>query len=149
MTGYRNYCGECGESKAIKEAVPKSTDLVAKLAAQRFFFDTRGPFPVSAGKSCYCVIAVGDHTGMMWPMFSPDRRGETTATTMRKWANANRTIIEDHGGWDGARFDNAGEFASAAVKKLLLEWGVKAEYTPPGVPKRNGKGGRLRWSRRG
>ena len=85
VTGYRNYCGECGESKAIKEAVPKSTYLVATRPAQRFCFDTTGPFPMSAGKSCYCLFVVDDNTGMTWPLFAPDRRGETTANAMRKW----------------------------------------------------------------
>ena len=92
-----------------------------------------------AGKSCYCLFVVDDNTGMTWPLFAPDRRDETTANAMRKWANDNSTIIKDHGGWDEARFDNAKEFTSPEVKQLMLEWGVKAEYTPFGGPKRNGK----------
>ena len=73
VTGYRNYCDGCGDSKAIKETVPKQrTDAVAERPAKRKFMDITGPFPASAGKSRYCLLIVDDNTSMCWPLFMPD-----------------------------------------------------------------------------
>ena len=140
VTGYRDYCGGCGETKAIKMAVPKSrTDEVAVRPAKRFYFDTTRPFPLSAGKSRYCVLIVDDKTNMCWPLFTPDKSSSTTTKAVRTWYIANREQIKQHGGWEIGRFDNGTEYASAEFKELLRELGVKTEFTPPSGPKRNGR----------
>ena len=132
VTRFRNYCDGCGDSKAIKETVPKQrTDAVAERPAKRKFMDITGPFPASAGKSRYCLLIVDDNTSMCWPLFMPDKSGSTVCNNVRTWYIENRERIQFHGGWEIGRFDNASGFTSAEFKELLVELGVKAEYTPP------------------
>lgn len=139
VTGYRNYCGGCGESKAIKAAVPKTTLVVAERPAERFFFDTTGPFPRSAGGSRYCLLVVDDATTVGWTLFMPDKSGSTLCRTIRSWHFKKRDIIERHGGWKIGRFDNRTEFVNTEVRELLVDLGVKPEFTPPDGAKRNGR----------
>ena len=140
VTGYRNYCDGCGDTKAIKESVPKKrTDAVAERPAKRQYMDITGPFPASAGKSRYCLQIVDDNTSICWPLFMPDKSGSTVCNNVRTWYIENRERIQFHGGWEIGRFDNASEFTSAEFKQVLMELSVKAEYTPPGGPKRNGR----------
>ena len=59
VTGYRNYCDGCGDSKAIKESVPKKrTDAAAEKPAKRKSMDITGSFPPSAGRSRYCLSLI-------------------------------------------------------------------------------------------
>ena len=58
LTGHRQYCSGCGEAKAIRATVPKTTSFRAARPLERLFGDLTGPFSPSAGGARYCMLLV-------------------------------------------------------------------------------------------
>ena len=52
LTGHRQYCSGCGEAKAIRAAVPKTTSFRAARPLKHLFGDLTGPFSPSARTAC-------------------------------------------------------------------------------------------------
>ena len=138
-TGVRGYCDGCGESKAIRRAVPKETTLKAERPMKRVFVDLAGPFLTSAGGTWYCMLMVDDYTNVGWTLFLGDKSGDTLCQAFRSWHTAVKRTAAIHGGLEIARFDNGNEFTNADFRKLLTELGVAVEYTPVDGAKRNGR----------
>ena len=138
-TGVRGYCDGCGESKAIRRAVPKETTLKAERPMKRVFVDLAGPFLTSAGGTRYCMLMVDDYTNVGWTLFLGDKSGGTLCQAFRSWHTAVKRTAAIHGGLEIARFDNGNEFTNADFRKLLTELGVAVEYTPVDGAKRNGR----------
>ena len=138
-TGVRGYCDGCGESKAIRRAVPKETTLKAERPMKRVFVDLAGPFLTSAGGTRYCMLMVDDYTNVGWTLFLGDKSGDTLCQAFRSWHTAVKRTAAIHGGLEIARFDNGNEFTNADFRKLLTELGVAVEYTPVDGAKRNGR----------
>ena len=130
VTGVRGYCDGCGESKAIKRAVPKETTLKAERPMKRVFVDLAGPFLTSAGGTRYCMLMVDDYTNVGWTLFLGDKSGDTLCQAFRSWHTAVKRTAAIHGGLEIARFDNGNEFTNADFRKLLTELAVAVEYTP-------------------
>ena len=139
VTGVRGYCDGCGESKAIKRAVPKETTLKAERPMKRVFVDLAGRFLTSAGGARYCMLMVDDYTNVGWTLFLGDKSGDTLCQAFRSWHTAVKSTAVIHGGLEIARFDNGNEFTNADFRKLLTELGVAVEYTPVDGAKRNGR----------
>ena len=139
VTGVRGYCDGCGESKAIRRAVPKETTLKAERPMKRVFVDLAGPFMTSAGGARYCMLMVVDYTNVGWTLFLGDKSGDTLCQAFRSWHTAVKSTAAIHGGLEIARFDNGNEFTNADFRKLLTELGVAVEYTPVDGAKRNGR----------
>ena len=139
VTGVRGYCDGCGESKAIRRAVPKETTLKAERPMKRVFVDLAGPFLTSAGGTRYCMLMVDDYTNVGWTLFLGDKSGDTLCQAFRSWHTAVKRTAAIHGGLEIARFDNGNEFTNADFRKLLTELGVAVEYTPVDGAKRNGR----------
>ena len=135
----RGYCDGCGESKAIRRAVPKETTLKAERPMKRVFVDLAGPFLTSAGGTRYCMLMVDDYTNVGWTLFLGDKSGGTLCQAFRSWHTAVKRTAAIHGGLEIARFDNGNEFTNADFRKLLTELGVAVEYTPVDGAKRNGR----------
>ena len=135
----RGYCDGCGESKAIRRAVPKETTLKAERPMKRVFVDLAGPFLTSAGGARYCMLMVDDYTNVGWTLFLGDKSGDTLCQAFRSWHTAVKRTAAIHGGLEIARFDNGNEFTNADFRKLLTELGVAVEYTPVDGAKRNGR----------
>ena len=139
VTGVRGYCDGCGESKAIRRAVPKETTLKAERPIKRVFVDLAGPFLTSAGEARFCMLMVDDYTNLGWTLFVGDKSGDTLCPAFRSWHTAVKSTAPIHGGLEIARFDNGNEFTNANFRKLLTELGVAVEYTPVDGAKRNGR----------
>ena len=139
VTGVRGYCDGCGESKAIKRAVPKETTLKAERPMKRVSVNLAGPFLTSAGGARYCMLTVDDCTNVGWTLFLGDKSGDTLCEAFRSWHTAVKSTAAIHGGLEIARFDNGNEFTNANFRKLLIEHGVAGEYTPVDGAKRNGR----------
>ena len=135
----RGCCDGCGESKAIRRAVPKETTLKAERPMKRVFVDLAGPFLTSAGGTRYCMLMVDDYTNVGWTLFLGDKSGGTLCQAFRSWHTAVKRTAAIHGGLEIARFDNGNEFTNADFRKLLTELGVAVEYTPVDGAKRNGR----------
>ena len=139
VTGVWGYCDGCGESKAIRRAVPKETTLKAERPMKRVFVDLAGPFLTSAGGARYCMLVVDDYTNVGWTMFLGDKSGDTLCQAFRSWHTAVKSTVAIHGGLEIARFDNGNEFTNADFRKLRTELGVAVEYTSVDGAKRNGR----------
>ena len=131
-------CDGCGESKAIRRAVPKETTLKAERPMKRVFVDLAGPFLTSAGGTRYCMLMVDDYTNVGWTLFLGDKSGDTLCQAFRSWHTAIKRTAAIYGGLEIARFDNGNEFTNADFRKLLTELGVAVEYTPVDGAKQNG-----------
>ena len=64
LTGHRQYCSGCGEAKAIRDAVPKTTSFRAARPLERLFGDLTGLFSPSAGGARYCMLLVDDYSNV-------------------------------------------------------------------------------------
>ena len=139
VTGVRGYCDGCGESKAIRRAVPKETTLKAERPMKHVFVDLAGPFLTSAGGARYCMLMVDDYTNLGWTLLLGDKSGDTLCQAFRSWHTAVKSTAATHGGLEIVRFDNGNEFTNADFRKLLTALGVAVEYTPVDGAKRNGR----------
>ena len=139
VTGVRGYCDGCGESKAIRRAVPKENTLKAERPMKRVFVDLARPFLTSAGGARYCMLMVDDYTNVGWTLFVGDKSADTLCQAFRSWYTAVKNDAAIHGGLEVARFDNGNEFTNADFRRLVTELGVAVEYTPVDGAKQNGR----------
>ena len=139
VTGVRGYCDGCGESKAIRRAVPKETTLKAERPTKRVFVDLAGPCLTSAGGARYCMFMVDDYTNVGWTLLLGDKSGDTLCQAFRSWHTAVKSTAATHGGLEIVRFDNGNESTNADFRKLLTALGVAVEYTPVDGANRNGR----------
>ena len=77
LTGHRQYCSGCGEVKAIRAAVPKTTSFRAARPLERLLRYLTGPFSPSAGGARYCMLLVDDYSSVGWVLFLKDKTGST------------------------------------------------------------------------
>ena len=77
LTGHRQCCSGCGEAKAIRTAVPKTTSFWAARPLERLFGDLAGPFSPSAGGAQYCMLLMDDYSNVGWVLFLKDKIGST------------------------------------------------------------------------
>ena len=139
VPGVWGYCDGCGESKAIKRAVPKETTFKAEKPMKRVFVDLAGPFLTSAGGARYCMLMVDDYTNVGWTLFLGDKSGDTLCQAFQSWHTAVKSTAAIHGGLEMVRFNNGNEFNNADFRKLLTALGVAVEYTPVDGAERNGR----------
>ena len=99
VTGVRGYCDGCGESKAIRRAVPNETTLKAERPMERVFVDLAGPFLTSAGGTRYCMLMVDDYTNVGWTLFLRDKSGDTLCQAFRSWHMLSRELQPFMEGW--------------------------------------------------
>ena len=64
LIGHRQYCSGCGEAKAIRAAVFKTTSFRAARPLERLFADLTGPFSPSAGGARYCMLLLDDYSNV-------------------------------------------------------------------------------------
>ena len=142
LIGHRQYCSGCGEAKAIRTAVPKSTSFRPARPLERLFGDLTGPFSPSAGGARYCMLLVDDYSNVGWVLFLKDKTGSTVTQTFRNFFAAIKPLITVHGSVGSLRMDNGLEFVNDDFNNMLTELNIKRELTPVGGAKRNG---RVKW----
>ena len=64
LTSHRQYCSGCGEAKAIRAAVPKTTSFRAARPLERLFGDLTGPFSPSTGCARYYMLLLDDYSNV-------------------------------------------------------------------------------------
>ena len=139
LTGHRQYCSGCGEAKAIRAAVPKTTSFRAARPLERLFGDHTGPFSPSAGGARYCMLLVDDYSNVGWVLFLKDKIGSTVTQAFRAFVAAIKPLIAIHGPVGSLRTDNGLEFVNDDFKNMLTELNIKRELTPVDNAKRNGR----------
>ena len=139
LTGHRQYCSGCGEAKAIRAAVPKTTSFRAARPLERLFGDLTGPFSPSAGGARYCMLLVDDYSNVGWVLFLEDKTGSTVTQTFLAFFAAIKPLIAVHGPVGSLRTDNGLEFVNDDFKNMLTELNIKRELTPVDGANRNGR----------
>ena len=93
LTGHRQYCSGCGETKAIRAAVPKTTSFWTARPLERLFGDLIGPFSQSAGGARYCMLLVDDYSNVGWVLFLKDITGSTVTQAFLAFFAAIKLLI--------------------------------------------------------
>ena len=97
LTGHWQYCSGCGEAKAIRAAVPKTTSFRVARPLERLFGDFTGAFSPSAGGARYCMLLVDDYSNVGWVLFLKDNTGSTVTQVFRVFFAAIKPLIAVHG----------------------------------------------------
>ena len=139
LTGHRQYCSDCGEAKAIRAAVPKTTSFRVARPLERLFGDLTGPFSPSADGARYCMLLVDDYSNVGWVLFVKDKTGSTVTQAFRAFFAAIKPLITVHGPVGSLHTDNGLEFVNDDFKNRLTELNIKRELTPVDGAKRNGR----------
>ena len=139
LTGHRQYCSGCGEAKAIRAAVPKTTSFRATRPLERLSGDLTGPFSPSAGGVRYCMLLVGDYSNVGWVLFLKNKTGSTVTQAFRAFFAAIQPLIAVHGPVGSLRADNGLEFVNDDFKNMLTELSIKRELKPVDGAKSNGR----------
>ena len=85
------------------------------------------------------MLMVEDCTNVGWTLFLGHKSGDTLCQAFRSRHTAVKSTAAVHGGLEIARFDNGNEFTNVDYRKLLIELGVAADYTPVDGAKQNGR----------
>ena len=100
LNGHPQHCSGCGEAKAIRAAVPKTTSFRAARPLERLFGDLTGPFSPSAGAARYCMLLVDDGSNVRWVLFLKGKTGSTVTQAFRAFFAAIKPLIAVHGRWE-------------------------------------------------
>ena len=138
LNGHRQYCSGCGEAKAIRAVVPKTTSFRAARPLERLFRDLTGPFSPSTGGMRYCMLLADDYSNVGWVLFLKDKTGSTVTQAFRALFAAIKPLIAVHGPVGILRTNNGLEFVNDDFKDMLTELNIKRELTPVDGTKRNG-----------
>ena len=139
LTSHRQYYSACGEVKAIRAAVPKTTSFRAARPLDRLFVDLTGPFSPSAGSARYCMLLVDDYSNVGWVLFLKDKTGSTVTQAFRALFSAFKPLIAVHGPVGSLRTDNGLDFVNDDFRNMLTELNIKQELTPVDGAKHNGR----------
>ena len=139
LTAHQQYCSGCGEAKAIRAAVPKTTSFWAARPLERLFGDLTGPFSPSAGGARYCMLLVDDYSNVRWVLFLKDKTGSTVSQAFRAFFAAIKPLIAVHEPVGSLRTDNELGFVDDDFKNMLTELNIKRKLTPVDGAKRNGR----------
>ena len=137
LTSHWQYCSGCGEAKAIRAAVPKTTSFRAARPLERLFADLTGPFSLSTGDARYCMLLVDDYSNVEWVLFLKDKTGSTVTQAFRAFLATITPLIAVHGPVVSLRTDNGLEFVNDEFKDMVTELNIKRELTPVDGAKSN------------
>ena len=98
LTGHRQYFSGCGEAKAIRAAVPKTTSFRAARPLERLFGDLTGPFSPFAGGARYSMLLEDDHSNVGCVLFLKGKTGSTVTQAFCAFFAAIKPLIAVHGG---------------------------------------------------
>ena len=128
------FCEACCLGKQARLPIPRS-ELRATKCADLIHFDICGPMSVETpGGSKYVAIFVDDYSGylMIYPLRNKSDILDAVQDVLVEAAAAGHKVRT-------LRSDNALEFKSAKMAKLLKDHLVKQEFTTPYVPAENGR----------
>ena len=132
-------CSECAAAKGIRRSVPRSTARRATKPLELLYGDLSGAMPGSIGGSVYCFFIVDCYSNLGWPIFLKDKSAETVTHTFRAFLVAIKPLREKHGEPGALRTDNGTEFVDELFANLLVQYGIRREFTSVDGPKRNGR----------
>ena len=132
-------CSECAAAKGICRSVSRSTARRATKPLELLYGDLSGAMPTSAGKSVYCFFIVDCYSNLGLPIFLINKSADTITHAFRAFLAAIKPLREKHGEPGALRTDNGTEFVNEPFANLLVQYGIRREFTSIGGSKRNGR----------
>ena len=139
VTGTLVPCSECAAAKGIRRSVPRSTARRATKPLELLYGDLSGAMPASTGGSVYCFFIVDCYSNLGWPIFLKNKSADTVTHAFRAFLAAIKPLREKHGEPGTLRTDNGTEFVNEPFSNLLVQYGIRREFTSVDGPKRNGR----------
>ena len=139
VTGTLVPCSECAAAKGIRRSFSRSTARRATKPLELLYGDLSGAMPASTGGSVYCFFIVDCYSNLGWPIFLKDKSATTVTHAFRASLAAIKPLREKHGEAGALRTDNGTEFVNEIFANLLVQYGVRREFTSVDGPKRNGR----------
>ena len=93
----------------------------------------------STGGSVYRFLIVDCYSNLGWPIFLKDKSADTVIHAFRAFLAAIKPLREKHGEPGALRTDNGTEFVNEPFANLLVQYGIRREFTSVDGPKRNGR----------
>ena len=139
VTGTLVPCSECAAAKGIRRSVSRSTARQATKPLELLYGDLSGAMPASTGGSVYFFFIVDCYSNLRWSIFLKDKSADTVTHAFRAFLAAIKPLREKH--WEpGALLtDNGMEFVNEPSANLLVQYGIRREFTSVDGPKRNGR----------
>ena len=138
VTGTPVPCSERAAAKGIRRSVSRSTACRATKPLELLYGDLSGAMPASTGGSVYCFFVVDCYSNLGWPIFPKDKPAGTVTRAFRAFLAAIKPLREKHGEPGALRTDNGTEFVNKPFANLLVQYGIRHEFTSVDGPKRNG-----------
>ena len=139
VTGTLVPCSECAAAKGIRRSVSRSTARRATKPLELLYGDLSGAMPASTGGSVYCFFIVDCYSNLEWPIFLKNKSADTVTHAFRAFLAAIKPLRENHGEPGTLRTDNGTEFVNEPFSNLLVQYGIRREFTSVDGPKRNGR----------
>ena len=139
VTGTLVPCSECAAAKGIRRSVPRSTARRATKPLELLYGDLSGAMPASTGGSVYCFFIVDCYSNLGWPIFLKNKSADTVTHAFRAFLATIKPLREKHGEPGTLRTDNGTEFVNEPFSNLLVQYGIRREFTSVDGPKRNGR----------
>ena len=95
--------------------------------------------PASTGGSVYCFFIVDCYSNLGWPIFLKNKSADTVTHAFRAFLAAIKPLREKHGEPGTLRTDNGTQFVNEPFSNLLVQYGIRREFTSVDGPKRNGR----------
>ena len=138
-TGTLVPCSECAAAKGVRRSVSRSTARRATKPLELLYGDLSGAMPASTGGSVYCFFIVDCYSNSGWPIFLKNKSADTVTHAFRAFLAAIKLLREKHGEPGTLRTDNGTEFVNEPFSNLLVQYGIRREFTSVDGPKRNGR----------
>ena len=139
VTGTHVPYSECAVAKEIRRSVSRFTARRAPKPLELLCGDLSGAMPASTGGSVYCSFIVDYYSNLGWSIFLKDQSADTVTHPFRAFLAAIKPLREKHGEPGALRTDNGTEFVNEPFANLLVQYGIRPEFTSVNGPKRNGR----------
>ena len=125
-------CGTCIEAKMVQQ-INHNPDSKAKEILELVHTDLSGPMSPESIQGCkYTICFIDDYSGLMTVYFLKKKSDAVLAT---------KKFIADmapFGKIKKIRSDNGGEYTSKEYEEVMLDNGIRHEYSSPRSPHQNG-----------
>ena len=139
VTGTLVPCSECAAAKGVRRSVSRSMARRATKPLKLLSGDLSGAMPASTGGSVYCFFIVDCYSNLGWPIFLRDKSADTVTHAFHAFPAAIKPLREKHGKPGALRTDNRTKFVNEPFANLLVQYGIRREFTSVDGPKRNGR----------
>ena len=139
VTGTLVPSSECAAAKGIRRSVLRSTAWRATKSLELLYGDLSGAMPASTGGAVHCFFIVDCYSNLGWPIYLKDKSADTVTHAFRAFLAAIKPLREKHGEPGALRTDSGTEFVNESFANLLVQYGIRHEFTSVDGPKRNGR----------